>query len=178
MRSRAIDISGQKFGRLTVVSKAPRGARKNRRAVWNCLCDCGGEAVVGADALRSGHARSCGCLSVETAKKTHTKHGNAAGGTVTAEYQAWVNMRSRCSDETAKCWKNYGGRGISVFPGWETSFEAFLSHVGPKPHPKYELDRIDNDKGYEPGNVRWVSKSQNNRNRRTRAQVKADDHAS
>lgn len=178
MKRQPLNLVGQRFGRLVVLSRAPRGTRKSRRIVWNCVCDCGGAAVVGGDSLKSGRSKSCGCLSVETAKKVHTKHGNASGGGVTPEYQAWVNMRARCSGVQAKCWKNYGGRGISVSREWESDFEAFLGCVGPRPGAGYELDRIDNDKGYYPGNVRWATKSENNKNRRSRAQVEADDHAS
>ena len=178
MRSRAKDLSGKKFGRLTVLSRAPRGERKNRRAVWNCECECGNASVSGSDALLSGHAKSCGCLSSDTAKKVHTKHGGASGGAVSAEYQAWINMRARCSGAQAKCWKNYGGRGIRVCDDWARSFQAFFDHVGPRPDGGYELDRIDNDGDYEPGNVRWVTKSENNRNRRSKSQVWEDDHVS
>jgi hypothetical protein len=87
-------------------------------------------------------------------------------------------MRARCSGGQPECWKNYGGRGISVCSEWAADFEAFFEHVGPRPDEGYELDRIDNDDGYRPGNVRWVTKSENNKNRRTRAQVEADDLAS
>lgn len=178
MRVRAIDISGQRFGRLVVLERAPRRGRKNRRAIWVCQCDCGKRCESGADALRSGHTSSCGCLSVDTAKATHTRHGHASERTRSREYQAWSNMRARCSGGQPICWKNYGGRGISVCAEWDESFEAFMSHVGRSPGRGYELDRIDNDKGYQPGNVRWVTKSENNRNRRSRQRIQEDSHVS
>ena len=178
MRVRAIDISGQRFGRLVVLERAPRGERKNRRAIWVCQCDCGSRCEVGADGLRSGHTNSCGCLSKDTAKMTHTKHGHTSDFSVSREYSAWANMRARCSGRQRKCWKNYGGRGITVCPEWDQSFEKFLRHVGRSPGRGYELDRIDNDKGYQPGNVRWVTKSENNRNRRSRQRIQEDNHVS
>lgn len=178
MRIRSIDISGKRFGRLVAVDRAPRGDRKSRRAMWNCECDCGAICVVGADQLKSGHTMSCGCLKIEVTKKMHTKHGAASGYGVTPEYQAWLNMRARCGGGQPASWKNYGGRGISVCREWEGDFEAFFAHVGPRPAPGYELDRIDNNGDYEPGNVRWVTKEENNKNRRTRAQVEADDRVS
>lgn len=179
MRGKRLDLVGQRFGRLVVVARAPKvDGIKNRTARWICDCDCGGLSVVRTDGLRGGTSRSCGCLSVDTARAVHTKHGNASGGSVSPEYQAWLNMRARCSGGQPECWKNYGGRGISVCQKWQESFEAFLDHVGPRPAKGFELDRIDNDRDYEPGNVRWVTKSQNNQNRRTRARVEADNRVS
>jgi hypothetical protein len=173
--ARSTDIVGQRFGRLSVVAKAERLHRKNRAAVWSCKCDCGGVVDVRADNLRSGKTKSCGCLSGETAKAVHTKHGGAAGFSVTREYQAWINMRARCSGKQPKSWKNYGGRGIGVCREWDESYEAFFAHVGFSPGRGYELDRIDNDAGYEPGNVRWVTKEENNKNRRPRQPSRAKE---
>lgn len=168
MRGKRYNLVGCKFGRLNVVSRAPRGERKNRRAMWNCVCDCGAKVVVGADALKSGHTKSCGCFSVDTARSVHTKHGGASNGSVTPEYQAWVNMRARCAGGQPKSWRNYGGRGITVCEEWQDDFKAFLDHIGPRPDVGYEVDRIDNDDGYKPGNVRWATKAENNLNKRPR----------
>ena len=173
MVRRSVDLCGQKFGRLLVVGRAPKLSASNRGARWVCVCDCGGQTISRSDRLRAGLAKSCGCLSVEVAKATHTTHGHCGERRVSREYQAWVNMRARCSGGQSHCWKNYGGRGINVFPDWELSFDAFFQHVGQSPGRGYELDRIDNNKGYWPGNVRWVTKSENNKNRRSRAEVEA-----
>lgn len=165
---RSEDLVGQRFGMLTVLSRAPR-LTGNRGARWVCLCDCGGQAVSRSDGLRSGGTKSCGCLSAKTAKAVHTKHGKS----YSREYVAWANMVGRCSGRQPASWKNYGGRGIAVCHEWVESFEAFYAEVGDSPGAGYELDRIDNNEGYRPGNCRWVTKSENNKNRRRKSQVAA-----
>lgn len=163
MPCRAKDLTGLRVGRLTVIERAP-SLPGNRGARWLAMCECGGQTVSRSDRLTSGKANSCGCLSAEVAVKTHTKHGLSKS----REYLAWVNMRGRCSGRDHKCWPNYGGRGITVCQKWDASFEAFYQDVGPSPGKGFELDRIDNDGNYEPGNCRWVTKAENNANRRPR----------
>ena len=89
----------------------------------------------------------------------------------TPEWVAWKNMRSRCYDPKDKRYDAYHGRGITVCQEWLESFEAFFEHVGPKPSPKHTLDRKDNDKNYEPGNVRWATHIQQNNNKRNTPMV-------
>ena len=86
----------------------------------------------------------------------------------TSEYMAWVSMKQRCLNPRHRDYVNYGGRGIGVCLEWQTSFEAFFRDVGPRPGRGYSLDRINNDAGYAPGNVRWATASQQNRNQRAR----------
>lgn len=93
-------------------------------------------------------------------------HGLSNGNS--AEYRAWQAMKTRCTNPNFKGWADYGGRGITVCPEWTESFEAFFAHVGERPGPGYSLDRIDNDRGYEPGNVRWSTKVEQMLNRRKR----------
>lgn len=162
---RAIDLTGQIFGRLTVIKKAPKKPL-NRSARWMCVCSCGAKTVVRSDRLRSGGTKSCGCLSRDTAIRIHTTHGHASGGKLSREYTAWVNVKKRCTDQNTRHWKNYGGRGIKVCDEWIKSFEAFYADVGSSPGKGYELDRRDNDGNYEPGNCRWVTKAENNENKR------------
>lgn len=73
------------------------------------------------------------------------------------EYNSWASMKSRCSNKKHPNFKHYGGRGIVVCQAWHASFSAFLRDVGPSPGPEYSLERVDNDRGYEPGNVRWAT---------------------
>lgn len=86
----------------------------------------------------------------------------------TPEYQAWHNAKNRTTNPNVPVWPNYGGRGITMCDEWLNSFEAFFEHIGPKPGPGYSLDRIDNDGNYEPGNVRWATRTDQNRNQRPR----------
>lgn len=86
------------------------------------------------------------------------------GDTYTIEYKIWAGMRRRCSNPNEVSYQRYGGRGIAVCDKWNNSFEAFLEDVGPRPGPEYSLERIDNDRGYEPGNVKWATYTEQNRN--------------
>ncbi len=83
------------------------------------------------------------------------------------EYNTWEGIKQRCHNPNEKRYAEYGGRGITVCVRWRESFEAFLADVGSRPSPEHSLDRLDNDRGYEPGNVRWATRSQQQRNRRT-----------
>lgn len=165
----SLDLSGLRFGRLVVTARAPnRGAR----TVWACACDCGGEAIVDTGALRSGNTQSCGCLrrakAASTMRGIATKHG-LCGRAPAGWYRSWLDMHRRCSDPTSQAWKNYGGRGVAVCARWHDP-SAFLADMGPRPL-RATLDRIDNARGYEPGNCRWVSRSDQNRNKRTNHRI-------
>jgi hypothetical protein len=83
------------------------------------------------------------------------------------EYRALRNAIHRCHNSKNKQYKDYGGRGITVFDEWHTDFDAFIKHIGPKPSPDLTLERIDNDKGYEPNNVTWATRSEQQYNRRS-----------
>lgn len=91
------------------------------------------------------------------------KHGLS----LTPEYRAWQQLRLRCTDPKHRAWKDYGGRGITVCARWFESVEVFVADMGPKPTAAHELGRIDNSRGYEPGNCRWSTRSENSRNRRS-----------
>jgi hypothetical protein len=95
------------------------------------------------------------------------RHGHLRDGAAfSPEYRAWKAMIERCENPRCKFYRNYGGRGISVHASWRKSFATFLADTGNRPTDKHSLDRIDNDRGYEPGNVRWALRCQQNRNRR------------
>ena len=95
--------------------------------------------------------------------KSHPKHGLSH----TPEYRAWQTARLRCTDPENPAWADYGGRGITMCSRWLNDVRAFVADMGPKPSPAHEIDRIDNDRGYEPGNCRWVLRAVNCRNRRS-----------
>lgn len=160
-----IDLTGQRFGRLTVVK---RGKNKSYRAVtWLCICDCGNETIVASIALRTGRTTSCGCYSREVNLKMKTKHGHAKRGNISPEFYTWTGMISRCTNPNEPEFKNYGERGINVCDRWLNSFENFLEDMGERPSKKHSIDRVDNDGDYEPDNCRWATiKEQSNNTRR------------
>jgi hypothetical protein len=160
------DIAGMRFGRLVVQSlDRERTTAAKGTAYWTCACDCGGHTVACGAGLRSGKWRSCGCLCAEAAAARLTVHG----GYRDAEYASWESMIARCYNPRRPGYKNWGGRGITVCDRWRASYADFLADVGRRPGLSHSIDRIDNDKGYEPGNVRWATRGEQLRNtRRTR----------
>lgn len=147
---------GQRFGRLIVVGTTLE-ADKHGKFKLILTCDCGNETRVYASRLKRGDTKSCGCLRRERV----TKHGKR----FTPEYEVWKAMIRRCHAPNDKRFNRYGGRGINVCLEWRNSFESFIGYVGNRPKASYQLDRINNDDGYRPGNVRWVPVSVNARNR-------------
>jgi hypothetical protein len=158
-----VNLIGLRFGKLEVIAFVEM--RGNYRSYWKCQCDCGERTVVRCDSLRSGQSRSCGCLQKAQVAERSFKHGAARNGQEAPEYKVWAGMISRCTNPNAHAFMEYGGRGIAVCDRWLHSFEAFLADMGQRP-PRTTLDRIDNDRGYEPGNCRWATPEEQQSNRR------------
>lgn len=151
-----IELCGQIFGRLTVVSEAE--SVKGRRRVL-CQCTCGNTKVIRVELLRNGKAKSCGCLRSELVATKNQIHGGAGS----PEYQAWANMMQRCYNAENCRYEQYGGRGIRVCNRWHDA-SLFLADMGPKPSPDHSLERTDNNANYSPQNCIWATAHQQQRN--------------
>lgn len=147
----AKDIAGQRFGRLLAISFSH--LNKHSNAIWNCICDCGNYHQAKTADLISGATTSCGCRQKEMHAARRTRNGLSSHPL----YQVYRGMISRCYDPSCEQYPRYGERGITVCARWLDSFDNFIADVGPKPSPEYSLDRIDNNLGYSPDNVRWAT---------------------
>ena len=153
------DLTGQRFGRLTVIKRVESNKSGTR---WLCKCDCGNETVALAPNLKRGNTSSCGCLKKEKMSKLNIKHGK----THTRLFYTWQNMMRRCRDPKNKEYGNYGGRGIAVCDEWK-DFETFYAWATANGYTdELTIDRINNDKDYCPENCRFISIQEQQRNRR------------
>lgn len=146
-------LIGQRFGRLVVESLA----FVEVYSYWNCKCDCGNTVIVRQNSITTGNTQSCGCLWEES-KIVHGKKDHVL-------YSTWSTMLYRCENPKYKRYKDYGGRGITVCERWH-DINNFIEDMGPKPTSKHQLDRIDVNGNYEPGNCRWATVKENMRNTR------------
>lgn len=164
-----IDLSGRRFGELTVLSKSPE--KLDGRPAWLCVCDCGKTRVARGEDLRGGQAKSCGQHRTKAFLEA-IKHGSRNRSQYTPEtntrsrlYTLWRAMKWRCEDESHEAWPRYGGAGISVCPEWQdfARFRDWALESGYQPY--LTIDRKDGLKGYEPDNCRWATPKQQARNR-------------
>lgn len=152
------DLTGQRFGRLTVLERAPN---IKRYTAWLCVCDCGTRTVVRTDHLSVGHSQSCGCFNRERV----TTHGKGN----TRLYLIWTHMISRCNNKNEP---NYGGRGIAVCDEWKNEFLKFYDWAMQNGYSDdLTIDRKNVDGNYEPGNCSWASDKEQSRNKRNNTRV-------
>lgn len=158
MKQRFKDITGFRFGKLTVIEMAT--TRKNPKNIdWVCKCDCGNmTTVIGTKLRKENGTKSCGCLINEN---RFVKHNMSK----TREYHSWSGMLDRCYNANSKYYHLYGGRGIEMCPEWKESFNVFYEDMGACPET-YSIDRINNDGNYEPSNCRWATKQEQSVNRK------------
>lgn len=152
---------GQKFNRLLVVDTDKNVNRRNE-TMWICLCDCGKTTRSFAYKIKSGHTKSCGCWQREVASHTGVTHRMSD----TPVHLIWQGIRKRCNNPKSPNYKNYGAKGVTICAEWD-DFSLFYEYVGDRPSKGHSIDRIDNSKGYEPGNVRWATRIEQNNNQTT-----------
>lgn len=152
------DLTGQRCSRLTVLNEA--GRSKDRKILWLCRCDCGTQSIVSGKRLRNGESKSCGCLAAEVLAARNHKHGQVG----TRLYRIWKGMMTRCTNPTDRNFQKYGARGIAVCDRWK-SFESFYEDMADGYADHLTLDRIDAKGNYEPGNCRWATQIEQQRNR-------------
>jgi hypothetical protein len=162
----ALDITGQRFGRLVAVERI--GSSSRGRSLWLFQCDCGTTVERETANLRRSKNPSCGCFKPGWLNKGRTPASKTHGLSRTRIHKIWSNRKNRCRNSADYRYRDYGGRGIGVCDEWASSLEAFASWAFANGYrADLQIDRIDNDAGYSPENCRWVTPSENMRNQRS-----------
>ena len=155
------DLTGERFGDLTVIRKTGKDSSGNSK--WLCRCECGNEIEAIYGNITRGHTTSCGCIVGE-------KHEDK----IDRLYNVWKSMHERCYDQNHKSYKTYGGIGVRICNEWLNSYNAFQSWAmenGYQPDAPWgvtTIDRIDPYGNYEPNNCRFVSNTIQQQNKRKR----------
>lgn len=166
--SKLIDLTGQRFGRLTVIERA--GAKPTR---WLCECACGRKIEINAYSLNSGRTTSCGCFARECRSERKKTHGKA----YTRLYNVWRCMKQRCLNPNHISYRNYGGRGITVCDEWLHDFQAFYDwamangYDSDAPKGQCTIDRVNVNGNYCMENCRWATRKEQNNNTRANRKI-------
>ncbi len=153
----ALDLIGKRFGKLVIVRRA---GHRGHQLILEAKCDCGKTAFVNGSNVAKGKTKACGCLRAMKGKDNPSyRHGK----TSTSEYRSFQSAKTRCTNQTVKCYPQYGGRGIKFL---FDSFEQWTKELGPRPSLAHSVDRVQNDGNYEPGNVKWATPREQVLNRR------------
>ncbi|MBP5460721.1 MAG: hypothetical protein J6Y20_01155 [Lachnospiraceae bacterium] len=163
------DLTGRRFGRLSVIGVDDRGTRKTY--FW-CECDCGTVKSIRGDGLLSGRIVSCGCKKREQDRinlEANHKHKMSH----TRPYEIWQGIKGRCYNKNDARYSRYGGRGITVCEEWRKDFSAFYEWALANGYrDDLTIDRIDNNKGYSPDNCRWADQETQSRNRASNVKIR------
>lgn len=168
------DLTGQRIGKWTVLSRAENHVSKSGTpyTMWLCKCDCGTEKTVYANSLLNGKSISCGCYQADRAKEVCSNNFRTHGGSKERLYKIWTYIKKRCYSENAINYKDYGGRGIKVCDEWREDYTAFRDWSLENGYDdSLSIDRINVDGDYEPENCRWVDSKAQNNNRRSNHRI-------
>jgi len=176
------DLTGQKYGRLTVIKRIENRIYNSGRSViqWLCRCDCGNKNVyVTTNSLRNGSTRSCGCLAKETSSKSIIKISTKHGKSKTRLFNIWSAMKDRCYNKKHIAYLRYGGRGIKICNKWLNSNNGFINFYNWVLENGYKdyltIDRIDNNGNYEPNNCRWATHLEQQKNQDKTIKITIND---
>jgi len=151
------DLSGKIFNRWKVISFA---YKKYNHAYWLSKCECGVTKIILGENIKRGLSKSCGCWNRELLDKRKSE-----GFSHCRTYKIWSGLLTRCRNKKSKAYKYYGARGINIHPRWR-NYKNFLFDMGYAPQG-LQIDRINNNGNYEPGNCRWADKFVNANNMST-----------
>lgn len=170
MRQKIRDLSGNRFGMLTVNKFFKKDVSGGYiRYLWECLCDCGNIKIVDRCSLAKGDTRSCGCMQKE--KCNSIKHG-LSGHRL---YGVWNGIKTRCFNTKSGSYHNYGGRGITMDVKWVNSFQSFYNDLISIYKPGYTCERIDNNGNYELSNIEFIPRCKQSLNMRTNILVSINE---